>query len=254
MKGLHLTFVALALLAGRSAADQIVVPGGSATQEGDANNTIPFGVGDPSLTMRYQQVYGASAFPGGPWRITQSAFRTDGTFGHPFTSAAPLVQINLSTTMRGPGNLPNVFAENVGPDELTVFSGPLPLSSAGTGDFDIIIALTQPFLYDPSRGNLLLDVRHHGSSANIALDAVSSTDDAVSRAYTWGDLRVGATSGYTDSIGLVTRFEAERVVNAPEPAGLALFGAGALTAVGALGLKRRPGVRGTRSRQPRRAP
>src|SRR5262249_35459936 len=149
MKSLYLAAVVAALVAGRAVAEPIIVPGGPAAGEGNTNNTIPFGVGNrpPLTTSRFQQVYGALAFTPGLWRITQIAFRVDGTFGHPFTSTASLVQINLSTTSRGPDHLSNVFWQNVGPDERTVFSGPLSLSSAGTGDFDIVIALAQPFLY-----------------------------------------------------------------------------------------------------------
>jgi hypothetical protein len=82
------------------------------------------------------------------------------------------------------------FANNVGADDTVVFSGPLSLSSAFTGpsagpkDFDIVITLQTPFLYDPSAGNLLLDVRNFSGGTTIQFDAEASDSDPVSRTFT----------------------------------------------------------------------
>ena len=71
--------------------------------------------------------------------------------------------VRLSTTMAVPGELKMVFSENTGADEVLVRSGPLTLSSAATGsvggptDFDYKIAFDEPFHYDRTAGNLLVD-------------------------------------------------------------------------------------------------
>jgi hypothetical protein len=141
------------------------------------------------------------------------------------------IQINLSTTALGPDGLSATFAGNVGADDTVVYRrGALTLSSAGAGppggprDFDITVALTTPFLYDPARGNLLLDVRLFGGSGMVpALDAHFVNDDAVSRVL--GGVN-GATGG-RDSLGLVTQFRFAAPQQAvPEPMTLLLLGTG----------------------------
>src|SRR5207249_8841041 len=104
------------------------------------------------------------------------------------TSTLPDIQIDLSTTSAGDDGLSTTYANNVGADDTVVFTrGALTLSSAFTGppdgpkDFDIIITLTTPFLYNPALGNLLLDVRNFGGGFTTVLDAVpNQTGDGVS--------------------------------------------------------------------------
>src|SRR5262249_21659069 len=147
----------------------VIVPNNLAATEGDISNGLPFNIGAFSLSsQRYQQVFAASAFASvsGPHLITQIAFRPDAQIGGAFSSIIPNIQINLSTTSATPDGLSATFANNVGSDDTVVFSGSLSLSSAFTGPpggpkaFDIIINLQTPFLYNPSAGNLLLDVRN----------------------------------------------------------------------------------------------
>jgi hypothetical protein len=68
------------------------------------------------------------------------------------------------------------------------------------------IALSTNFWYDPRAGNLLLDVRLYQGIAPPPIppfDAVDVAGDSVSRV--WAD-SVSATSGTTDTTGLVTFF------------------------------------------------
>jgi MYXO-CTERM domain-containing protein len=225
-----------AAVANLAHASSVVVPGFDATTEGSGNNGYPFASSFSS--QRYQQVYGASAFSGGPILITQIAFRPDATFGSAFSTTLPSVQIDLSTTSAAVDGLSTTFANNVGANDTVVFSGALSLSSADTGPaggpkaFDIVINLTTPFLYNPALGNLLLDIRDFSGGFTTAFDAEPSGTDAMSRVYTesQGVNSPTANAGEQDTVGLVTQFT---VTVVPEPSsvvfGLALVGAAGAT-------------------------
>lgn len=198
-----------------------VTPNGLETTEGNSGNGFPFDISDTSITdggmasQRYQQVYTASEFDslaGEGLLITQILFRPDATYGQAFSSVLPDIQINLSTTSAAADSLSTTFADNVGSDDTVVFSGALSLSSSNTGptggpkDFDIVINLTNPFLYNPNTGNLLLDVRNFGGGITTVFDAQFPLDP-TSRAYTLGSSNVNAPTGSVDSVGLVTAFQ-----------------------------------------------
>jgi hypothetical protein len=226
--------------ADRARAGLIVVPNAQTNVEGNGNNAFPFHIGAFGLnSQRYQQVYNASdflmAFGGQPQLITQIAFRPDALAGAAFNTTLPNVQINLSTTSHSADNLSTTFATNVGPNDTIVHSGSLPLSSAfmgppgGPKDFDIVIPLTTPFLYDPTMGNLLLDVRNFGDGFTTFFDGENTFGDAVSRAGTLSVNGVNSpTADFSDSFGLVTQFTFQQVPPAqaeiPEPSTLALLG------------------------------
>ena len=181
----------------------LVVPNANATVEGNSGNTYPFDIG--ASNMRYQQVYASSQFgavPAGGAFLTAIAFRVDAGWGA-FAVTLPGIQINLSTTAKAPDGLDTTFANNVGLNDAIVYSGALALSSAASGSpaaFDILIPLTTPFWYNPTGGNLLLDVRNSGGGSSASFDAVSTANDSVSRVYGG----VGSSTGVTDTLGLVT--------------------------------------------------
>ena len=218
----------LFLCAPLARANVIVVPNTQTTVEGNDNNFGPFF----NNSVRYQQVYSASQFPStGPLRITQIAFRPDGSVTDPslfirFDS----VRIDLSTTSSTPSTLSTVFASNVGADNTTVFNSgvfetaPVTGPPGGPKGFTLTFALT-PFIYDPKAGDLLLDVRafESGGGISAALDAESNNPftahvDAPD---------ISAASGSAFATGLVTQFEFTPV---PEPSTLALYLLGALLA------------------------
>jgi len=204
---------------GTAQAGTFVVPNNLATTEGNTANSFPFNISStcfscPLYSQRYQQVYSASDFSSlsGLQQITQILFRPDAYAGSAFSSTLSNIQINLSTTSKAPDFLSTTFANNVGSDDTVVFSGPLSLSSAFTGpedgpmDFDIVINLSTPFLYDPQAGNLLLDVRNFGGGITTFFDAQSQSGDSMSRVYTSGSQDVNSATGSADSVGLVTKF------------------------------------------------
>lgn len=225
----------------------IVSPGAETSTEGSGNNGFPFNIAQFALSsQRYQQVYGASDFSslGGPELITQILFRPDAQSGSAFSSTLPNVQIDLSTTAAAPDALSPTFASNVGANDTVVYSGPLSLSSAFTGpaggpkNFDIVINLATPFLYNPLAGNLLLDVRNFGGGSTTQFDAEFLTGDPSSRAFSLSSNGVNSTTGTLDTGALVTEFRfTPAVADVPEPSSWLLL----VTVVGgvAWSLKRR---------------
>jgi hypothetical protein len=227
--------------AGRARGQALVVPNANAAAEGNTNNIRPFVSATGSNGgLRYQQVYSASqfgAFAGAPRQITQIAFRNDGTFGQPFAVTLPSANVHLSTTTQAPDALSTTFAANVGPDDTAVYDAALPLASSNTGsprNFDIVITLTTPFTYNPSTGNLLLDIRlTNTTSVATAFDAQNIAGDSTSRVMgVEGD--VNATSGLAESVGLVTRF-----THVPEPSATAVCFCAAGLGAGVLRRRRR---------------
>ena len=96
------------------------------------------------------------------------------------------------------------------------------------------IILQTPFLYNPSAGNLLLDVDNI-SGANAAVgsdffDAVNITGDSVSRVF-GSEGAPNATTGTPDSFGLIAQFQFGPAA-VPEPTTLTLLGFGAVSLVG----------------------
>ncbi|MEX2142462.1 MAG: cadherin-like domain-containing protein [Pirellulales bacterium] len=189
----------------------VVVPNALETVEG--NDASEFLTGDRrAVSIRYQQVFAASQFAEGG-AITQIAFRPEAARGTAFSGTLSNVRIGLSTTSRMPDDLNAAFANNVGSDEIVVFSGDLTLSSAdvpgpgGTRAFDIVISLSTPFTYDPTRGNLLLDFQRDGSSLHplgVSFNAQNEAGDPISRAF---GSRGSSTAEFgIDTFGVVARF------------------------------------------------
>jgi hypothetical protein len=182
---------------------------------------------DGLASERYQQVYSSSGLAGlDPILVTGINFRPDPTFGSAFSFTPQSVRIDLSTTSAGPDSLDPAFAANIGAGNTTVFAtGPLTLFSSFSGppggprDFSIHIGFAASFLYDASKGNLLLDVRNFGggpdpAGLNAAFDAQQTTGDSVSRVFTYTGAGVSSPAGMPDTAGLVTQFEFASV---PEP-------------------------------------
>jgi hypothetical protein len=212
----------LLLAAGVSPAADIVAPNILASVQGDTGNLFPILSPQP---IRYQQVYDHSQFVGfaaGGEYITQMAFRVHSP-GIPFTASISTLQVNLSTTANAADALSPTFAQNVGADDTVVFpSAAIQFSTAVSGPadgpqaFDLVVTFTTPFHYDPSKGNLLVDIRNssgatHNPANDQQIDAVSTGGDGISRVYNLGDA-AAATAGQTgggfqmDTFGAVTRF------------------------------------------------
>ncbi len=218
---------------------------------GDSGSDAPFGILAPT-TSRYQQVYNADLFsqvPAGGAQIVGLAFRGDETLRHAWGGVIADLQVNLSTTAKNADSLSPIFAANIGQDDSTVFGrGSLQaeVSAFGgpLGARTFLIRFSHPFVYDPSQGNLLLDVRNFSGgdwqftgSEKPMLDGFSSPNDGISRVFA-NDVFAGSATTI-DTMGLFTTLVFETV---PEPSATLVF-------LAALGLGsmflRNPGITGT---------
>jgi len=219
------------VMAPRSQASSIVAPNANQNVDGDANNVAPFSAGlfGTGPSERYQQVYAASQFAaaGSTFDIGAIAFRLDANDAPGFESDTyPSIQIDLSTTAFGPNQLSSTFSNNIGADDRVAYNGSLTLSGAGgqnPNPFNLIVNLQTPFLYTPSQGNLLLDIRVNqaGTGFLAALDATNGSD-FTSRVRSFND--VNALTGTADTLGLVTQFSTPQ--GTPEPSALLLCACG----------------------------
>ncbi len=158
----------------------LVVP-----KSAETNDTTYGGGTFTAANFRHQQVYGSNEFPSGAISIRELRFRPDRAVGSAFSTTVSNIQINLSTTQRNPSSLSSTYALNVGSNDTVVFQGALPLSSqfqgptSGPKAFDMIVPLSQPFLYDPAGGHLVIDVRNFsGSSAASPVSGQTGPDNA----------------------------------------------------------------------------
>ena len=233
--GFGIAALTLGILARPVSAQTIVSPNFDAVTEGDTNNAFPFNY---NHSARYQQVYAASEFGAltGPTLITQIAFRPDAGSGAAFSTAFSNIQFDLSTTSAAPHTLSATFASNVGADDTVVRSGAVTLASAfigpagGPKNFDVLITLTTPFLYNPANGSLLLDIRKFSAeSIGTQLDA-QDFNSATSREFGTDVNDASANQNIGTDTGLVTQFTFAAAV--PEPGAMSLLLGFSVTGIG----------------------
>jgi hypothetical protein len=213
----------LLLLAGvpetQAAEIKIVSPSAYEYREGEGG-----GGSETSSPFRYQQVFPAADFAAlgnQPHWLVGFTVRPDQSVTSPRTAHFPDNEVRLSTTERGPGNLSLAFNDNLGPDVMQFYRGPLNLVADIDGTSPVprefyhaeFPAGVTPYLYDPSQGNLLYDViAWQGASPSTRDDEVPGMLTAVARS------RI-ATTGFQDG---ATIFQFT-FVPVPEPATLTLF-------------------------------
>lgn len=242
-RALIVPFIALLFAAPAAAdtADFIIVPPSLENTQGGLGGTTPFSF--PTTTgIRTQLVYDASLFSAvtGPQLISAIQFRpidpAGGIFGD--TLNVSNVRLQLSTTARSDENrnpLSTTFADNIGADATTVYSGPLSLTTSstllpnGTRAFDYIIPLQTSFVYDPSAGNLLLDTlvptgeRVRGNAFFGSFPRFDTTGAINDGIYSVINTTNGsATTGRLATSGPVTRFEVTAVRAVPAPSSMIL--------------------------------
>jgi len=111
--------------------------------------------------LRVQAVYPGDDLIAGT--IGGFSIRTVDGFSGVGPSVVPNITVIASTTDAEPGELSNIFEDNTGPDAQTVFSGdlnigPVPACNTNPCPFNIPVTFQTPFQYNPSDGNLLLDM------------------------------------------------------------------------------------------------
>ena len=221
--GVVLICTSLLLLAGIHCTEageiKIVSPSAYKDIEGES------AVGACCGPYRYQQVFPAADFAAlgnKPHWIVDRTFRPVQGVTSPRTVLFPDNEIRLSTTQRGPDNLSPVFDENLGSDVMQFYRGPetfvLDVVGPGPGprefyNVDRPTGVT-PFLYDPSKGNLLIDViGWGGASPSPRADFVPGMLTVLSGSSTT------ATNG-TRSGAFVNQFT---FIPVPEPSSLTLL-------------------------------
>jgi hypothetical protein len=199
-------------------------------QPADVQNVYPFGgnLGNGPST-RYQQVYNQNLFTAGPITITEIDFFNTFNGGSTASISPNTYTFALSATSKAVNGLDTTnFDANLGPDNTQVYSHfRNEVVAAGS---TLAFVFDTPFTYDPSQGNLLMDIRLPASSPEtfLGLDAHAGTfDDQSSRAHNFG-------MGF-EGYGLVTRFQYSP---APEPTTLTLAALGGL-GLAAAGWRRR---------------
>jgi hypothetical protein len=224
-----LVVAAAALLGAAPARAQDISFGGPVA----GTNAFPFTNYHFLAANRYQQLYDASHFTQ-PVLIDAIRFANTSSVaqGLPGSIAPGSYLVRLAVTDRAENGLGTDFDANVTGFAATFFSGTI-----GSGTLRIVGA---PYLFDPSRGNLLLDVTvlSQDPVGFLGLDFSRDAADGTSRVFNTFALPGSPSQVVADASGLNTTFETSAAIATPEPATLALLGAG-LVAVGLHGRRRR---------------
>jgi hypothetical protein len=198
--------------------DTVVVPQDRAAQSG--NQQWVAGIAIPSGTYT-QTIYGAKNFPGAV-EITGLAFRPDENatlFGSGSLDVViPSFEARLTTHPGPPQFLAPRYDDNKGVDDTLVYSGSLhwtltDLPGNVPNPFSMTISFSNPFIYDPSKGDLLLAFTSSGPSGAGGIPA----DDQ-----SHGDFSTGSTfeGGFAVADSIVAQFTYQTI---PEPTVLFLF-------------------------------
>ena len=176
----------------QAAAFNTIIVGGSS----EGANVFPFG-GGFGFASRYQQAYAAAQFnSAAPLLIRSISF-----VGGQGTFATSTYAFSLSTVTAGIDNLSTTnFNANRGPDSAPLAS----VNLSGAAPTTLRIEGATPFLYDPTRGNLLLDIvitRGAVVAPGLAASYQSrfSAYGIMSRYHNFGTGFIG--------FGLITQFE-----------------------------------------------
>lgn len=221
----------------------VIAPNSNAATPGNAQGPAPlrfYGVGG----SRVQQVYSSSFFGNDPISINSISFRPFTTgglfFGDTVTASDSIVQLSTTSFGDETGSMLNTnFASNIGSDVQTVYSGILSLTtdfSPGAGNtlaFTYTLNLMSPFQYNPSLGNLLLDVNIPSSATVsgtgifgfVTFDSVNNLNDGIASIVAINN--GSATDGIYSTAGAITSFEFSAVpaiAAVPEPTSFILFG------------------------------
>lgn len=200
----------------------LVAPEGLASVEGGSNNGYPWNRGANS--MRYMQIYDSSNLTAqganGPLLITRLRFRADSSAGSWAGGTYSSLDVSMSTCPVDHLAASATFASNHGADLTTVHTGAFTINggiSGSPGPWAVDLQLTQPFVYNPANGDLVVDVHLDGatySGGTLAQgDAVGGTTPPAANG-----TRVYSTTSATAATGsigtdytLVTEFTFENL-------------------------------------------
>jgi len=188
------------------------VPGPVVPNEFRTQNGVPFP--SPFICspggLRAQTVFPAEDFaPGTIIGFTNRLFQGSPGFS---TVTIPNVTIKLSTTQVQVGQLSSTFANNVGPDETTVFQGGLVIEGSPGCNTDPCPfpepgLFQTPFNYDPTKGNLLAETEFPPCAVGIPAGVTLDTTPAVFPLLLEALLAdFGEDIGSTVPAGFITKF------------------------------------------------
>ena len=209
---------------GDDSEELILIASPKTLEDTDADSSF-----DPAFApYRAQQVFPASDFaslPSGHRTIDSIAIRRpDKDAEGPYTESWEDIEIKMSHTTAAPENLSLTFDENIQSEVVTVYHGPLTLrtendsSDDGTKAFDQFVKLQTPFVYDPIKGNLLVETI---STSGVATEGPASTDtftSPITRVYAFDpDATEGAFwGGFPMQFAFVADVESNGKPAAPE--------------------------------------
>jgi hypothetical protein len=230
-----LALVPIALIISPIRASLLVLPNAQASALGNDSSGSLAG---SFASGEFEDIWASSQFPSvpGDLLITSFAFRLKPGTGSISATAASF-DVHLSTTTVTTSTMSTTFAANRGTDYTDVASGgpgalwssPGCSAALSTCPFDIVFTLGTPFLYDPTKGNLLIDFVFLGYSGTgtgqFDVENFFTPGQAVSELTAFPVAATGSLE-YSDSITQLG------FTSVPEPASYALMlsGLGVLVA------------------------
>lgn len=171
------------------------IPASLQSAPGPGATAAPFGEG---VSQRVQEIYGAGEVGfDGRTRIHSLSWRIDGSAAYP--GGTYDLAISLSTSTVDPNGPSLTFAANHGADQKTVFDGILtaPSAPAGTAPrpWTVTCELDEPFEYDPSHGNLVVDLQVRSSSVQPAVPFAAAQHPGQAVRRVWSGAGHAATTG-----------------------------------------------------------
>ena len=155
----------------------LIVPNASSDAEGSRH-----ALAGPGQGYRAQEIIAASEFASwsGPRAITKWSLRPDASTAAGTTMQQDDLLIRLSVTNVSPNEMSLNFADNITGELQQVLAGPWSGTTQSIGptqgpkEFDLHFEFDNPFLYDPTQGNLLIDWSTTGGVFSIDQTSRSS--------------------------------------------------------------------------------
>ncbi|MBK8976223.1 MAG: hypothetical protein IPM29_09865 [Planctomycetes bacterium] len=189
-RNLLLSALAATLVSGLSA-QTLLIPAAANTGDLPSSTGWPFDLTTPTRTLYiYDSSHFTSAGVTSPILISAVRIRANGNTTATWAGdTIPNVTLDLSTAPTDYSVINGTFDTNHGADRAQVYNAPMvvPPGSSTTGaagPFAYNMTFSTPFLYDPSSGDLTVDIISGGapSTANTpTVDASSTTGQALAR-------------------------------------------------------------------------